>query len=921
MSGTIGLPSQNIFANPTRYTFGASANQPLPLSARYFVLATCTVAPPTVRTLTVAANKTHLIFNAGVNPFVLAYTSGSLTINPGEMIYISWSGTLAAHEAIETTVDLGLEDVFEWEPFSAVVPPPPPPPVDIDPDPLSFSALTNAVVSTTYISNPVTITGVDALYDYGSGGEPVGIPTLVSGAASTLYSVNSAPFTASPGFVYLNDVIRLSVTSSASNSTAVVATIQCGATIGNFSVTTAGVPPDVTPGQFTFTDVTDATPSQAYTSPVTITGINAPATASIVGPAGCRWSKNGSAFVDALLTSGTSTTVQNADVITLEITASSTFSTAKSCTMTITGVTDTFTVTTQAAPVPDTVPDQFTFSDVTNVSTSSTQTSNTITVLGINSPAAITVTGGTYSKNGAAFTSGAGTVASGDQVRAQHTSSASNSTAVNTVVTIGGVSDTFTSTTAASAGATTTSLASPSWLVEAEDYPKTKIGLDYRVDNYQTRFPWDAGLGGTVTVCNTTAEMNAAIVAAKTNSTIKGIHLNPGSYTWTNNSLSGINRPVGDPFFIRTTPGSNSQAIMSRIWEETGNASGLAFVDLEVRSGLIIRGPFGNSTGSYTNVLVERCVGWVEFQGRNLGTTPGLPAPGTPFTNGIVRLCELSDHWGAPGNNLTHGIYAWNMDGLLMEGNVIDHNGWDPNNARSLPDSSGGPNMRKHNCYLNNPIANLVARFNWNSRSSSHGFHMKGGGTCYRNIMSRNPIHIQACYGGDGNAANYPIPTQVLVRDNLIVGTSDINPTNPRGTGIHLNWVDGGMYRNNTMVFDRTSVTNSRRFFVEQNFICNATIQDNVAYGWVGGNITIAGGSVTPNITQSGNVWSAASISPTAQALAYQLGGDVFDPGVDSTSAVMDAWVDNYKISRRRLGVDINQLKSWMSTIIGGITP
>lgn len=103
----------------------------------------------------------------------------------------------------------------------------------------------------------------------------------------------------------------------------------------------------------------------------------------------------------------------------------------------------------------DTTPDQFTFTDQTGVALSSTVTSAAITVGGINSPSAITITGGTYDINtSGTFAGTAGTVNNGDTVRVRHTASGSNSTAVNTVLSIGGVSDTFTSSTLASGGVT-----------------------------------------------------------------------------------------------------------------------------------------------------------------------------------------------------------------------------------------------------------------------------------------------------------------------------------------------------------------------------------------------------------------------------------------------------------------------------------
>lgn len=105
----------------------------------------------------------------------------------------------------------------------------------------------------------------------------------------------------------------------------------------------------------------------------------------------------------------------------------------------------------------DTTPDQFAFTDQSGVTRSATITSAAITVAGINDVAAISVSGGTYDINASgSFTASPGTVNNGDTVRARHTSSANYSTATNTIVTIGGVSDTFTSITIPDPAATAT---------------------------------------------------------------------------------------------------------------------------------------------------------------------------------------------------------------------------------------------------------------------------------------------------------------------------------------------------------------------------------------------------------------------------------------------------------------------------------
>ncbi|MGB1322798.1 MAG: reprolysin-like metallopeptidase, partial [Vibrio gallaecicus] len=97
----------------------------------------------------------------------------------------------------------------------------------------------------------------------------------------------------------------------------------------------------------------------------------------------------------------------------------------------------------------DTDPIAFTLVDQPNVPLSNVRTSSPITVSGINAPANISVsTGGSYDINGSGnFISTASTVTNTQTVRVRHTSSATPGTSVNTTLTIGPKSDTFTSTT------------------------------------------------------------------------------------------------------------------------------------------------------------------------------------------------------------------------------------------------------------------------------------------------------------------------------------------------------------------------------------------------------------------------------------------------------------------------------------------
>ena len=107
----------------------------------------------------------------------------------------------------------------------------------------------------------------------------------------------------------------------------------------------------------------------------------------------------------------------------------------------------------------DTTPTAFDFTNQTGVTRSSTRTSaNTVTIAGMDSgvSTAVTISGGTYSKNGGSYTSASTTASNGTTFKVRHTSSSSYSTNTTTTLTVGGVSGSFVSTTEAAPSADTT---------------------------------------------------------------------------------------------------------------------------------------------------------------------------------------------------------------------------------------------------------------------------------------------------------------------------------------------------------------------------------------------------------------------------------------------------------------------------------
>ena len=300
--------------------------------------------------------------------------------------------------------------------------------IDTTPDAFSFTDQTDVALSTTVESNEITVAGINTAADISvTGGE---------------YSINSGAYTSVDGTIDDGDTVKVRHTSSASNSTSVDTVLTIDTVSDTFTSTTVTAGVDTTPDAFSFTDQTDVSLSVVVESnEITVAGIDSAASIIITGG---EYSVNGGAYTSA------SGTINNGNTVKVRHTSSATVNTSTDTMLTIGGVSDTFTSTTELV---DATPDVFAFTDQTGVALNTVIESNIITVSGLSAAAAITITGGEYSVNGGAYTSSAGTINNGNTVRVRHTSSSSNATVVNTVLTIGGVLDTFTSTTvAASSG-------------------------------------------------------------------------------------------------------------------------------------------------------------------------------------------------------------------------------------------------------------------------------------------------------------------------------------------------------------------------------------------------------------------------------------------------------------------------------------
>lgn len=201
---------------------------------------------------------------------------------------------------------------------------------------------------------------------------------------------------------------------------------------------------DTTPNQFSFTDVIDATPGASYESVVTITGVTEGASITVVG--GQISNNNGVSW-----TTRPAPYSEGQTLLKATLRASNLYSTVTEKTVTANGVSDTFSVLTEEAPVvvpSDSTPNQFIFSDRTSVPVN-TLYEDIRTITGVSAGETLTVEGGQLSNDGkASWTTLPVVFVPGlTFVKVSLKSSSDSKETVSKKVTVNGVSDEFSLTT------------------------------------------------------------------------------------------------------------------------------------------------------------------------------------------------------------------------------------------------------------------------------------------------------------------------------------------------------------------------------------------------------------------------------------------------------------------------------------------
>jgi hypothetical protein len=225
--------------------------------------------------------------------------------------------------------------------------------------------------------------------------------------------------------------------------------------------------------------------------------------------------------------------------------------------------------------------------------------------------------------------------------------------------------------------------------------------------------------------------------------------------------------------------------------------------------------------GATANFLLEDC--FIEAYETNV-VVMGYPEPTHRQSNVTIRRNVIVDAYNTGSSN-SQGIFASGTDGLLMEENVLDRNGWNDTIPGSLP------TWYRRNVYIQNGCTGVTLRGNILARTE--GAQMRSGGSVEENLFLHLPIAVLL---GGGMIPEAQGVTGTM-HHNVMLDGGDLQPGSPRGWGMWLSnlsqaTIDSNVIAHNVSGHAPYPVT----FDVALNGrgVENTVFSNNIIYAWNG---------------------------------------------------------------------------------------
>lgn len=203
-----------------------------------------------------------------------------------------------------------------------------------------------------------------------------------------------------------------------------------------------------------------------------------------------------------------------------------------------------------------------------------------------------------------------------------------------------------------------------------------------------------------------------------------------------------------------------------------------------------------------------------------------------------VRRSVIVDSYSPASQGHSQGLYAESVNGLTLEENIFDHNGWNNDVA------GGWATAFNHNVYIRADSSNVVARGNIFAHAASYGLQARAGGVIENNLFVANPIGMS--FGLVNGSPAVPGGITGAVRGNVFIGSNEAAPQRQRGGwGLDIGNTRKGagtVVENNVFAGDSTGTGEFPAIslgvgsyidnFEQTAGINDVTIQRNVIYNW-----------------------------------------------------------------------------------------
>ncbi len=247
-----------------------------------------------------------------------------------------------------------------------------------------------------------------------------------------------------------------------------------------------------------------------------------------------------------------------------------------------------------------------------------------------------------------------------------------------------------------------------------------------------------------------------------------------------------------------------------------------------------------------SHFLIEDC----EFEGYSSNLV--FQGYGGHHTDFRLRRSVIVDAYAIHSiGGHSQGLYVYAVDGLLIEENLFDHNGWNEH----VP--GAGADMFSHDLYIDNGNSAVIVRGNIIANASSHGMQLRCGGSAVNNLFVRDSIALNVGGGNNPEAGG----VQADVRGNVILDGKDIDAANPRGWALWLANIQSGhvaynVVANNSLGTLPNAVTIDGAYAGDYGptlGVHNLTIDKNVFYDWGGSLLAEGDSSQITQLTFAGN--------------------------------------------------------------------